>query len=95
MKKAILAASALLLTTVAYAAPSQTTEPKAPVAVKVKADPLAGLTMDQQMELCERLETLKTQSKPLTPKMQQQLKACQAMSMDAPSDTAPDATQDR
>ena len=93
MKKALLAASALLFATVASAAPSQTTEPKAPVAVK--ADPLAGLTMDQQMELCEHLETLKTQSKPLTPKMQQQLKACQAMSMDAPSDTAPDATQDR
>lgn len=93
MKKALLIASALLFATVAYAAPSQTAEPKAPVAVK--ADPLAGLTMDQQMELCERLETLKTQSKPLTPKMQQQLKACQAMSMDAPSDTAPDATQNR
>lgn len=93
MKKALLTASALLFATVAYAAHTQTPEPKAPVAVK--ADSLAGLTMDQQMELCERLETLKTQSKPLTPKMQQQLKACQAMSMDAPSDTAPDATQDR
>ena len=93
MKKALLTASALLFATAAYAAPSHTAEPKAPVAVK--ADHLAGLTMDQQMELCERLETLKTQSKPLTPKMQQQLKACQAMSMDAPSDTAPDATQDR
>jgi len=93
MKKALLTTSALLFATAAYAAPSQTAEPKAPVAAK--ADPLAGLTMDQQMELCERLETLKTQSKPLTPKMQQQLKACQAMSMDAPSDSAPDATQDR
>ncbi|WP_215749384.1 MULTISPECIES: hypothetical protein [unclassified Gluconobacter] len=93
MKKALLTASALLFATAAYAAPSHTAEPKAPVAVK--ADPLAGLTMDQQMELCERLETLKTQNKPLAPKMQQQLKACQAMSMDAPADSAPDATQDR
>lgn len=48
-----------------------------------------------QMELCDRLETLKKQNKPLSPKMQQQFKACQAMTMDSMPETAPDATQDR
>lgn len=85
MTKTLSALAALLFATAAHAAPA----PKQPATPPV--DPLAGLNMDQQMELCDHLETLKKQNQPLSPKMQQQLKACQAMNMEA----APDATKDR
>ncbi|KXV40688.1 hypothetical protein AD942_05570 [Gluconobacter japonicus] len=91
MTKSLPALAVLLFATAAYASPAPM--PKQPSTAP--ADPLAGLSMDQQMELCDRLETLKKQNKPLSPKMQQQLKACQAMTMDSMPETAPDATQDR
>ena len=91
MTKTLSALAALLFATAAHAAPAPM--PKQPSTTPV--DPLAGLNMDQQMELCDRLETLKKENKPLSPKMQQQLKACQTMSMESAPDAAPDATQER
>ncbi|GAC88291.1 hypothetical protein Gbth_008_011 [Gluconobacter thailandicus F149-1 = NBRC 100600] len=91
MTKTLSALAALLFATAAQAAPASTPKPSS----TTPADPLAGLNMDQQMELCDRLETSKKQNKPLSPKMQQQLKACQAMSMESTPGPAPDATQDR
>lgn len=91
MTKTLSVLATLLFATAAHATPAPT--PKQPSTPSV--DPLAGLSMDQQMELCDHLETLKKQNKPLSPKMQQQLKACQAMTMESMPETAPDATQDR
>ncbi|MFT9447739.1 hypothetical protein [Gluconobacter japonicus] len=89
MTKTLSVLATLLFATAAHATPA----PKQPSTPSV--DPLAGMNMDQQMELCDHLETLKKQNKPFSPKMQQQLKACQAMTMESVPDTAPDATQDR
>lgn len=58
-------------------------------------DPMAGLSMDQQMTLCEHLETLSKQKSTLTPKMKQQRAACQKMDMGMASQPAPGETLDR
>ncbi|MBF0850278.1 hypothetical protein HKD27_04985 [Gluconobacter sp. R75690] len=57
--------------------------------------PLAGLSMDQQMVLCSHLQTLSRQKSTLTPKMKQQLAACQKMDMGMTSQSAPGETLDR
>ncbi|KXU99702.1 hypothetical protein AD929_14600 [Gluconobacter potus] len=58
-------------------------------------NPLAGLSMDQQMVLCSHLQTLSRQKSTLTPKMKQQLAACQKMDMGMTSQPAPGETLDR
>ncbi|MFT8717467.1 hypothetical protein [Gluconobacter potus] len=58
-------------------------------------NPLAGLSMDQQMVLCSHLQTLSRQRSTLTPKMKQQLAACQKMDMGMTSQPAPGETLDR
>ncbi|AAW60448.1 hypothetical protein [Gluconobacter oxydans] len=58
-------------------------------------NPLAGLSMDQQMVLCSHLQTLSRQRSTLTPKMKQQLAACQKMDMGMSNQPAPGETLDR
>ncbi|KXV11707.1 hypothetical protein AD932_11725 [Gluconobacter oxydans] len=58
-------------------------------------NPLAGLSMDQQMVLCSHLQTLSRQRSTLTPKMKQQLAACQKMDMSMSNQPAPGETLDR
>lgn len=87
MRKIFLALTALLATGTAYADPSMPgmdmsgkSSMTMPSSAKAQ-DPLAGLSMDQQMVLCSHLQTLSRQRSTLTPKMKQQLAACQKMDM--------------
>ncbi|WP_040507512.1 hypothetical protein [Gluconobacter morbifer] len=91
MSGLLLALVAAATFSAAQAAPSKTAPPPAQ-----GNSPLAGLSMDQQMELCDRLQTMQKQMHSLTPQMKQQLQACRVMTMgDTRSDMAPDATLDR
>lgn len=105
MRKTLLALTALLATGTAYADPSMPGmdmnhmdmgDHSAMTMPSPKAkDPMAGLSMDQQMALCARLETLSKQKSPLTPKMKRQRAACQKMDMGMANQPAPGETLDR
>ncbi|MCX2562061.1 hypothetical protein OQ252_11740 [Acetobacter farinalis] len=58
---------------------------------------MESMSMEQQMAVCSRIETLKKQGKALNALMQQQKAACDTMAggMSAPAQTAPDATLER
>ncbi|WP_215745226.1 hypothetical protein [Gluconobacter sp. P1C6_b] len=91
MRKIFLALSILLATGMAHAAdPSMSgmdmshmdmSGGKMSMPSSSPQNPLAGLSMDQQMVLCSHLQTLSRQRSTLTPKMKQQLAACQKMDM--------------
>ncbi len=105
MRKIFLALTALLATGTAYADPSMSGMDMSHMDMSgnssmsmpsAKAqDPMAGLSMDQQMVLCAHLETLSKQKSTLTPKMKQQRAACQKMDMGMTNKPAPDETLDR
>lgn len=105
MRKIFLALTALLATGTAYADPSMPGMDMSHMDMSgnssmsmpsAKAqDPMAGLSMDQQMVLCAHLETLSKQKSTLTPKMKQQRAACQKMDMGMMNKPAPDETLDR
>lgn len=62
---------------------------------KAAQNPLAGMTMDQQMAVCARLADRRRQGQPLSPVMAGQAEACDRMSMAPTSMPAPAATLDR
>ncbi|WP_408872199.1 hypothetical protein [Gluconobacter roseus] len=97
MRKSFLALTALLATGTAYADPSMPGIDMSHMTMSpAKAqDPLAGLSMDQQMVLCSHLQTLSEQKSTLTPKMKQQLAACQKMNTGMTNQPAPAETLDR
>lgn len=105
MRKIFLALTALLATGTAYADPSMPGMDMSHMDMSghssmsmpsAKAqDPMAGLSMDQQMVLCAHLETLSKQKSTLTPKMKQKRAACQKMDMGMTNKSAPGETLDR
>ncbi|MFT8613460.1 MAG: hypothetical protein ABF727_12710 [Gluconobacter oxydans] len=105
MRKTFLALSILFTTAAAYADPSMPGMDMSHMDMSGNStmtmpsarsqDPMAGLNMDQQMALCEHLETLSKQKSPLTPKMKQQRAACQKMDMGMADKAAPGETLDR
>ncbi|MFT8644103.1 hypothetical protein [Gluconacetobacter sp.] len=58
-------------------------------------DPLAGMSMEQQMALCSSLESQERQGKTLSAAMKQRSAACHGMTMGASAQAAPPATQER
>lgn len=60
-------------------------------------DPMAGLSMDQQMAVCESLKQAEQQNKKLDAKARSQLEVCHKMDASMQQDTteAPAATLDR
>jgi len=105
MRKILLVLTALLTTSTAYADPSMSGMDmshmnmggKSPMTMSSSKtqDPMAGLNMNQQMDLCAHLEKLNKQNSPLTPKMKQQRAACQKMNMGMTNQSAPSETLDR
>lgn len=100
MTRTLFLFAALLTTGAAHATPSMTgmdmsAMPMGKSAATNAINPLAGLTMDQQMALCARLESLKTQGRTLTQQMRGQLKACETMTMGMNQKPAPSGTLDR
>ncbi|MEN3167062.1 hypothetical protein [Gluconobacter sp. OJB] len=100
MRKTLFALAALLATSTASADPSMPDmDMSGKNAMTMPSprtqDPMAGLSMDQQMTLCAHLETLSKQNSRLTPKMKQQRAACQKMDMGMANQSAPSETLDR
>ncbi|MFW7269760.1 hypothetical protein ACMAUO_17690 [Gluconacetobacter sp. Hr-1-5] len=58
-------------------------------------DPMAGMSMEQQMALCSSLESQEKQGKALSAKMKQQSATCHGMAMGASTQASPKATLDR
>ncbi len=58
-------------------------------------DPLAGMSMEQQMALCSSLESQERQGKTLSAAMKQRSAACHGMTMGTSAQAAPPATQER
>lgn len=103
MRTSLFILTALFFTGVAQAEPMQMAPGQSMEAMhKDASKPTAQhsmdtMTMEQQMAVCSKIETLQKQGKALNPTMQQQKAACGKMdgSMDAPAQPAPDATLER
>lgn len=105
MRSSFFAVAAFLFTGVAQAEPMQM-EPGQTMGDMKKAAPrqtapqgMESLSMEQQMAVCSRIQTLQKQGKTLTATMREQKAACDKMngSMSGPASTqpAPDATLER
>ncbi|GAN60222.1 hypothetical protein ACI01nite_08840 [Acetobacter cibinongensis] len=89
MRYSVLAFTLLLATSPVYAAQGQQQA--------TTTDPMAGLSMDQQMALCETLKQAEQQNKKLDAKAKSQLAVCHKMDAAMQQDTtqAPATTLDR
>ncbi|GBQ92810.1 hypothetical protein GLI01_27460 [Gluconacetobacter liquefaciens] len=100
MRYILSAMMAALFAGTAHAAPMRMTPGMAMDSMKTSSatqapDPMAGMSMEQQMALCSSLESQERQGKTLSPTMKQQSAACHGMTMGASAQTAPPATQER
>ena len=103
MRSSFITIAALLVSGVAHAEPMQMapgqsmgdmkkTAPKQPA-----PHDMESMSMEQQMAVCSKIETLQKQGKVLTAAMKEQKAVCDKMngSMSVPAQPAPDATLER
>lgn len=103
MRSSFIALAALFFTGVAQAEPMQMApgqnmgDMKREVPKQTAPHGMESMSMEQQMAVCSRIETLQKQGKALTAAMKEQKAVCDKMNgnMSAPAQPVPDATLER